>query len=78
MEAFTRKPDAVVELLKRAIRAGFAAEFVLMDSWFTQAPLLRSLMSEGLHVIGMIKEMKQRYVLGEDLVTLKELYQRLP
>ncbi len=78
LEAFTRKPDAVVELLKRAIRAGFAADFVLMDSWFTQAPLLRSLMSEGLHVIGMIKDMKQRYVLGEDLVTLKELYQRLP
>lgn len=78
MEAFSRKPDAVVELLKRAIQAGFAADFVLMDSWFTQAPLLRNLMAQGLHVIGMVKDMKQRYVQGDRLLTLKELYRTLP
>ncbi|MNM95240.1 Transposase DDE domain protein [compost metagenome] len=43
MEAFSRKPDAVVALLERALRAGFTADYVLMDSWFTQAPLLRDL-----------------------------------
>lgn len=58
MEALTRKPDAVVSLLDNALRAGFSADFVLMDSWFTQAPLLRELLSRGLHVIGMIKDMK--------------------
>ena len=78
MEAFSRKPDAVVDLLKRAIQAGFAADFVLMDSWFTQAPLLRNLMSQGLHVIGMVKDMKQRYVMGDDVFTLKALYGTLP
>jgi hypothetical protein len=56
-----------VGLLKRAIQAGFAADFVLMDSWFTQAPLLRNLMAQGLHVIGMVKDMKQRYVQGDKL-----------
>ncbi len=78
LEAFSRKPEAVVALLDRAIQAGFAADFVLMDSWFTQAPLLRSLMSNGLHVIGMIKDMKQRYRIGDKRMTLKELYATLP
>ncbi|TMV51292.1 transposase [Paenibacillus mesophilus] len=78
MEAFSRKPDAVVALLDRALQLGFAADFVLMDSWFTQAPLLRSLMSKGLHVIGMIKDMKQRYQVGNKRMSLKELHAGLP
>jgi hypothetical protein len=78
LEALTRKPDAVVDLLQRALSAGFTADFVLMDSWFTQAPLLRQLHAMGLSVIGMIKEMKQRYRLNGKLLTLKELYATLP
>jgi hypothetical protein len=78
LEALTRKPDAVVNLLQRALSAGFIADFVLMDSWFTQAPLLRQLNAMGLPVIGMIKEMKQRYRLNGKLMTLKELYATLP
>lgn len=58
IESFSRKPDAFVGLLDRALKAGFTADYVLMDSWFTQAPLLRQLTGRGLSVIGMIKEMK--------------------
>jgi hypothetical protein len=47
LEAFSRKPDAVVNLIDRALATGFSADFVLMDSWFTQAPLLRSLLGKG-------------------------------
>lgn len=57
-EAFSRKSDAVVALLERALRAGFTADYVLIDSWFTQAPLLRQLTTKCLGVIGMVKEMK--------------------
>ena len=78
LEAFSRKPDAVVDLINRALSAGFSADFVLMDSWFTQAPLLRELMGKGLHVIGMIKDMKQRYLLGGKRLNLQELYAMLP
>lgn len=77
-EALTRKPDAVVSLLDDALKAGFSADFVLMDSWFTQVPLLKDLMTRGLHVIGMIKDMKQRYFLGDKRLSLKELYASLP
>jgi hypothetical protein len=78
MEALFRKPDAVVGLLDRALTAGFSADFVLMDSWFAQAPLIRELLARGLHVIGMIKDMKQRYRLGDQRLTLRELYAQLP
>jgi len=78
MEALSRKPDAVTHLIKRALSAGFTADYVLMDSWFTQAPLLRQLTTQGLHIIGMIKDIKQRYRLNGPLVNLQELYRMLP
>jgi hypothetical protein len=77
LEAFSRKPDGVVNLIERALKSGFTADFVLMDSWFTQAPLLRELIAKGLHVIGMVKEMKQRYLFEGKRMTLQELYQTL-
>lgn len=78
LEALSRKPDAVVGLLERALSAGFTADVVLMDSWFAQAPLMRELMARGLHVIGMIKDVKQRYRFGDQRLTLRELYASLP
>lgn len=77
-ESFPRKPDAVIEMVQRALSAGFTADYVLMDSWFTQAPLLRKLTTAGLQVIGIIKDMKQRYRLDGKLLNLKELYATLP
>lgn len=78
LEAITRKPDAVVGLIQCALRAGFHADYVLMDSWFTQVPLIRRLAVEGLATIGMVKEMKQRYLYQGQRLTLSELYRVLP
>lgn len=78
LEAFFRKPDAIVSKLKQALRAGFTADYVLIDSWFTQAPLLRELAAQGLPVIGMVKEMKQRYLAQGKRLTLREVFQSLP
>lgn len=78
MEAMTKKPDAVVQMLERALKAGFTADYVLMDSWFTHAPLLQKLMDKNLHVIGMVKELKQRYLFEGKSLSLCELYAKLP
>lgn len=78
IEALTRKPDAALGLVKRALKAGFHANYVLIDSWFTQMPLIRGLMAEGLDTIGMVKEMKQRYLYEGQRLTLSELYRSLP
>lgn len=78
IEALTRKPEAALSLIQRALRAGFHADYVLMDSWFTQMPLIRGLLAEGLNTIGMVKEMKQRYLYQGQRLTLSELYRVLP
>ncbi|MDB5055844.1 MAG: transposase family protein [Bacilli bacterium] len=77
LEAFSQKPTGVVNLIEGALKSGFTADFVLMDSWFTQAPLLRELIAKGLHVIGMVKDMKQRYLFEGKRMSLKELYNSL-
>ncbi|NOU63233.1 hypothetical protein GC096_04120 [Paenibacillus sp. LMG 31461] len=71
-EALSRKSDALVDLLQRALSTGFTADYVLMDSWFTQVPFLRQL-NIGLPVIGMVKELKLCCGLNGKLMTLKKL-----
>lgn len=65
-------------MLQKALSVGFTADYVLMDSWFTHAPLLRSLNEQGLRTIGMVKELKQRYILNGEHYSLKELYAKVP
>ncbi len=65
-------------LLDWALNAGFTADYVLMDSWFTQAPPLRQLSEKGLPVIGMVKEVKQRYLVQGKRMTLSEVFHSLP
>ncbi|MCF8010572.1 MAG: transposase [Clostridiales bacterium] len=77
-EALQRKPDTVVQMLQNVLSAGFSANYVLMDSWFTHAPLLRSLSDEGFYTIGMVKELKQKYILNGEHLTLSELYAKIP
>jgi len=77
-EALQRKPDAVIQMLQNALSAGFTANYVLMDSWFTHAPLLRAINDTGLYTIGMVKELKQRYILNGKHLSLSELYAKIP
>lgn len=77
-EALTRKPDALVQMLTNALNTGFSADYILMDSWFTQAPLLRKLVEKEMHVIGMVKELKQRYLYKDQKLSLKELFEITP
>jgi hypothetical protein len=39
-EASLHKPDVVTQMIDRALRAGHAADYILMDSWFTNMPLV--------------------------------------
>jgi len=77
-EAIISKPDAVVQMLERALKAGFTADYVLMDSWFTHAPLLQKLKDKKLYAIGMVKELKQRYIYEGNSLSLRELYAKIP
>src|SRR5699024_4543684 len=54
-EALLSAQQVIVSMLNRALAAGPTASYVLMDSWFTPAPLIGEIASLSLDVIGMVK-----------------------
>jgi hypothetical protein len=78
LEAFESAPQLVKSMVKRALSEGVSASYVLMDTWFTHEPLLLSLQEEGIDVIGMINDRKQRYYWEGKSATLRELFTLAP
>ena len=74
IEALETAPLLVPCMLDRALQAGVSAQYVLMDSWFTHAPLVQSIVALGMDVIGMVKPTKQHYLVNDRCLSLKELY----
>ena len=57
-ECTQSKPATVIAMIKRALDAGLQADGVLFDTWFATAPLITRIRALGLHVICMLKHMK--------------------
>jgi len=74
VEALQTAPEQLPGMVERAMNAGIDASYVLMDSWFTYQPLVKEIKEQGLDVIGMVKNLKQRYLVNGQRVSLKELY----
>lgn len=72
-ESLMKKTDATVLLIQRALEAGINADYVLMDTWFTAEPLIKEILKMGIDVIGMVKQLKQRYIYRGKAYTLPEL-----
>lgn len=72
-ESMLSKPAAAVEMIKNALNMGMLADYILMDSWFTNEPMLQSLLDLGLDTIGMVKQMKQTYLYNGKFYTLNRL-----
>lgn len=67
------KTDAAIRLVQSALDFGIQAQYVLMDSWFTTEPFLQRLLDLGMHSIGMVKQLKQRYFFQGKFYTLHQL-----
>lgn len=74
-EALQPAPQVIAEMLDRALEAGATASYVLMDSWFTHAPLIGEVVRRGLDVIGMVKNDNKRFRVQGQKLSLKELYE---
>ena len=72
-ESILQKTEASLLLIKRALESGICADYVLMDTWFTTEPMIAAILAEGLDVIGMVKQLKQRYNYKGRKYTLPEL-----
>ena len=77
-EAQEKKTILAVKLIKEALNAGIIASYVLMDSWFTEVPLISAVRKLNLHVIGMVKLSQKRfYTYQEKQYTLHQLRKKI-
>lgn len=63
-----KKTDILVEMIKRAVRKGLKASYVLMDSWFLGEEVIkaiRGLKKGALHVVGVCKMDRRKFTVGE-------------
>ena len=72
-ESLLTKPEAAILLIRRALAAGIQADYVLMDTWFTTEPMISNILETGLDVIGMVKQLNQRYNYRGRTYTLPQL-----
>ena len=77
-EALLPKPQVALLMIQRILLAGVRVDYILMDSWFTLMPFVEKLLFEGVHVIGRLKELKQRYIYNGRALSLSELYKAIP
>ena len=52
-----KKTDKLQEMVRRAIKNGIRFDYLLVDSWFTNTPLVKFILSRhiGCHLLGMVK-----------------------
>ncbi len=60
-EAVRSKTEVAIEMIRQTLFAGINADYVLMDTWFTTEPFIQKIKALGLDVIGMVKQLRQRY-----------------
>lgn len=67
--------SVIVELLKTALNAGYKADYVLYDSWFSNPAQLVAVKNLGLNSIAMIKKSSRiRYEYEGQMLSIKKIY----
>lgn len=72
-DSILKKTEAAVQMVENALATGIQADYVLMDTWFTTEPMISSILGTGLDVIGMVKQLKQRFIYEGKEYTLPQL-----
>lgn len=73
-EAFQKKTDVLVEMVRRAWQAGIEAQFALFDSWFAHDIFISKIKQIGYDVICRLKRSKQQYEYRDQSLNLSELW----
>lgn len=76
-ELLNDKISMAIRMIKRAVRKGIKADYVLMDSWFFCEAILISALSLGTNIIAMAKMGKAKYTFKGCDYSTKELAQLL-
>ncbi len=75
-ELSANKIDQAVKMIKRSVKHGFIADYVLADSWFVSQSFIasiRKIKQGALHVLGACRMDKRKYLFEGAEYTAKEL-----
>lgn len=74
-----KKTDKAIEMAKHAIKRGIRFDYLLVDSWFTNAAFVKLVTSRHIkcNLVGMIKMGKTRYQTPYGELTAKEIVKKL-
>lgn len=74
-----KKTDKLQEMVRRAIKNGIRFDYLLVDSWFTNIPLVKFILSRhiGCHLLGMVRMGNTLYHSEFGDLTAKQIVSRL-
>lgn len=75
-EAFEKKTDMLIEMLKNAYKSGIDAACVLFDSWFSYDSVIKRVVDIGYHVVCRLKRGNVKYHYQGKDYTLKQLWKQ--
>lgn len=82
-EATTQgKPEMAATMMKRALRSGIGAEYLVADAWFGSKPMIRTALGLGVCAILRMKKGNMKYRVAikgrkKELLDAKELYSKV-
>ncbi|MBK5262923.1 MAG: transposase [Peptostreptococcaceae bacterium] len=74
-----KKGNVAVSMLKRAVKNGFIASYVLMDSWFVNDYMIKSvraIKNGAMHLLGMCKLDRRHYLIDKKELNAHQLITR--
>lgn len=74
-----KKTEVAISMVKRAVKNGLMASYVLMDSWFTNDYMIKSIRSiknGAIHVLGMCKIDNRKYVVQNKVLNSHQMITR--
>lgn len=75
IQAMTKAPEIMLQMLAAAIHSHIPADYVLFDSWFAAPATIMKILAMKLNVIARIKNTsKCKYIFDGNKMTLKEIY----
>ena len=76
-EASEKKTSSAMRMIKRAVKEGFLASYLLADSWFFSSVLVEFAIANGLHLVSRPKWNQWKYIHEGKSYTLGELIKKL-
>jgi DDE family transposase len=76
-EAFGKKTDSSIRMMRRAIATGFKASYILADSWFFSAALAKFAISKKISLITRPKFNNWKYDYNGRMYTVGQLAQKM-